>query len=340
MKNLILFLLVILIIPVKQVLAQQRSTYDLAAWIIASVDSYDTTTVNWALKEGGQIDFKRGGMNALEMAMYYKKTAMIKFLLNKGASVDSINQDGMNALQYAEKIGNPEITQLIKSRWTNGVISSISDTGKAAAVRALPRSNASPTQEANIPFNALYKVGDKVLHSRDRGKTWEPGLIKEVSSNARILADGIPPYLVENVSKTSQNYLDANFVTTFERQPWWTSFFVGDWKLNAPIAATERIIDREVYTIIGGGDRLPPIRINANGTYSWVISKTKIIKGKWTKNADAPGIILLNGYRDVNWVVYNTSDSNNRKIFKTDYIIIADQNGNYLSNHGFRIVKK
>jgi hypothetical protein len=82
------------------------------------------------------------------------------------------------------------------------------------------------------------------------------------------------------------------------------------------------------------------LRINADGTYSWVIDKKKVIKGKWTKNVNAPGIILLKGYRAVNWLVYNTSDNNNRKIFKTDYIIIADQNGNYLSNHGFRIVRK
>ncbi len=331
-----LSLLVVLSLPVKQVAAQQRSTYDLAAWIIASVDSYDTTTINWALKEGGQIDFKRAGMNALELAMYYKKTAMIKFLLQKGASVDSVNQDGLNALQYAEKIGNEEIIQLIKEK----IKPMVAAPAKPAITETLP-TNEKTEPVTNAPLNTnAYKAGDKVLMSRDRGKTWEPGTIKEVSTNKRLIADGISPYLVENTAKTAQDYLDLNFITSFSRQAWWTNFFVGDWKLNLPIAATERIIDRDVYQVISGGDRLPPIRINANGTYSWVIDKKKIIKGRWIKNADAPGITLLNGYRGANWIVYNTTDNNNRKIYKTDYIIIADQKGNYISYHGFRIKGK
>ncbi|MEJ7611422.1 MAG: ankyrin repeat domain-containing protein [Ferruginibacter sp.] len=323
--------------PVKQAVAQQRSAYDLAAWIIAAVPYYDTASVNWALKEGGQIDFKRAGMNALEMAIYYKKTEMIRFLLDKGASVDSVNQDGMNALQFAEKSNRPEIIELIRSKMKHGAAVS---TAPAKDQNIPGKINKAPKPVTDLPVSTGYKAGDQVLHSRDRGKTWEPGTIKEVSTNTRLIADGISPYLVENAAKTSQNYLDLNFITTFTRQPSWTGFFTGDWNLHSPIAATERIIDRDVYQIISGGDRLPPIRINANGTYSWVIDKKKVIKGRWTENKDAPGIILLKGYRAVNWLVYNTSDSNNRKIFKTDYIIIADQNGNYLSNHGFRIVRK
>ena len=332
------FFLIILLLPVKELFAQQRSQYDLAAWIIAAVDTYDTTQVNWALKEGGQIDFKRAGMNALEVAMYDKKTAMIQFLLQKGASIDSVNQDGMNALQYAEKIGQQEIIQIIKNKMNPNAV---------VLVKPIPNiiqaenKNKEPNPAANLPFKlTTYKVGDKVLHSRDAGKTWEPGHIKEISTNARLIADGISPYLVENAAKTSQNYLDLNFITTFTRQPFWTSFFVGEWNLSSPIVATERIIDREVYRIISGGDKLPPLRINADSTYSWVIDKKKVIKGRWIKNIDAPGIILLKGYREVNWIVYNTSNSDNRKIFKTDYIIITDQNGNYLSNHGFRITSK
>ncbi|MCW3112728.1 MAG: hypothetical protein JWR18_1124 [Segetibacter sp.] len=332
-----LFFSIILILPVKRVTAQQRSAYDLAAWIIAAVDTYDTANVNWALKQGGQIDYKRAGMNALELAIYYKKTAMVKFLLEKGASVDSVSQDGLNALQYAEKRGEPEIIQLIKKKMKPDAVQAVD----------LVKNNTLAVKKDQVPANVIgvaiqakaYKVGDKVLHSRDRGKTWEIGTIKEISTNARLIADGVPAYLVENSSKTDQKYLDLNFITTLTRQPSWTSFFLDDWDLNLPMAATERVIDRDVYTIFSGGDRLPPLRIKSDGSYTWVIDKNKVIKGRWKENDNGPGIILLQGYRATNWLVYNTTDANNRKIYKRDYIIVTDVKGNYTANHGFRIGK-
>lgn len=323
----------VLLLPVKHSMAQQRSAYDLAAWIIAAVDYYDTTNINWALQQGGQIDFKRAGMNALELAIANKKTAMVKFLLDKGASVDSVNQDGMNALQFAQKKGEPKIIKMIRAKMktNNNEVpeqNTIVNNKKAEVIN---------TPESSKPN--IYKVGDRVLHSRDRGKTWEPGIIKEISNNKRSLEDGLPPYLVENSTKTSQNYLDPNFITTLNRQHTWTSFFVGDWNLQLPIAAVEREIDGDVYRVFSGGDRLPPLRIKADGTYSWVIDKNNVIKGKWKQKDDAPGIWLLKGYRGINWLVYNTTDNNNLKIYKKDYIIIADPKGDYISNHGFRITK-
>lgn len=319
----------------KPVAAQQRSAYDLAAWIIAAVDTYDTTTVNWALKEGGQIDYKRAGMNALETAIFDRKTAMVKFLLQKGARVEYVKQDGMNALQYAEMRGNPEIIELIRKNMPV----SVSKPASPVIIKTMPEVKKEKVG-IPVPTSAVYAVGDVVLHSRDRGKTWEPGYIKEISTNQRLLADGISPYLVENKAKTSQNYLDLNFITTFTRQPSWTSFFVGEWGLYLPIAATERIIDRDVYQIISGGDKLHPLRIKPNKTYTWVIDKNKTINGQWIQNENSPGIVLLNGYRGINWQVYNSTDNDNRKIFKTDYIIIADTKGNNIANHGFRIIRK
>ena len=329
-----LFLFCISLFPVKRVSAQQRSAYDLAAWIIGAVYYSDTATINWALKEGGKIDFKRNGMNALEDAIYNKKPNMVKFLLEKGASIDSVNQDGMNALQYAEKKGNPEVIQLIRSKMKLNTQESKQVNNNTSPVKKNPL----PVNVAPAKFNA-YKVGDTVLHSRDRGKKWETGIVKEINTTLRSTPNDPPYFLVENITKTSKNYLDPNFITQLTRQSSWTDFFVGDWDLYLPIAATERIIDRDVYRIISGGDRLPPLRIKNDGTYLWVIDKNNVIKGKWKENENAPGLILLQGYRGANWFVYNTTDSDNLKIYKRDYIIISDVKENYTSNHGFRLGK-
>lgn len=325
-------------------IAQQRSVYDQAAWIIAAVPDNDTTTINQALKEGADIDFKRGGMNALHYAIHYKRPAMVKFLLSKGASPFIVNEDGKTPLELAEKSGNQEIILLIRNK-----------TGMANTTAAAPVSdknpakkvvNGNPEQGADVitgkvaaPVSGQFNVGEDVLYSRDRGKSWKRGTIKGISTDPDLITDNQPLYLVEDQAKISQDYIDISYITTLERQESWTSFFVGDWDLHLPIAVTERVIDRDVYQFISGGDRLPPLRINANGTYSWVIDSKKVIKGKWKANSQAPGIILMAADRGGDWLMYNTSNAKNRKIYKADYIMLVSE-AHYTAKHGFRIKKK
>jgi ankyrin repeat protein len=306
---------------------QARSDYDLAAWLIAAVNDKDTVKANWALEQGNPIDYPRAGQNALHNAIYNRNKYMVEFLLRKGASIQSVNEDGLTALQYAEKIGDPGVLQLIKEK--SGISTEVKK--PAVPVKDLVQPVTRPVAE-----EGKFKQGDTVLHSRDRGRTWEKGIIKEVSTNPLLTTDNAPLYVVENMTKTSKNYLDINFLTTLNRKPEWTSFFTGDWDLYLPIAATERIIDRDVYQIISGGDRLPPLRINANNTYSWVIDKNKVIRGTWKANDKGPGVILLKGDRAVDWLVYNTSDAQNRKIYKKDYIMIVSD-AHYITKHGFRV---
>lgn len=326
----LLFTFSLLLSPFR-LLAQQRSVYDLAAWIIAATGDNDTTTINWALKEGGQIDFKRAEMNALHLAIQNGKPNMVKFLLEKGASLDSVNAGGLTGLAYAEKLERVDIIQLIRRHKKMAPLPADVNKDSTLPPYILP--------EGEMAKSLKYKVGDTVLHSRDRGKTWEPGIIKEVSVNKRLLADGISPYLVENMAKTDQGYRDKNFITTFARQPSWTDFYTGDWDLNTGMAITERMIDRDVYQIISGGYRLPPLRIKHDGSYSWLVDK-KLLNGKWQANKNQPGIVLLKGERGVDWLMYNTTDDNNQKIYKTDYIILAPQGKYYGSKHGFRIQEK
>ena len=177
-----------------------------------------------------------------------------------------------------------------------------------------------------------FAAGSEVLHSRDRGKTWEKGIILKIPTG------DMTGYLIENEAKTVQNYYDPTFVTYLTRQTSWTSFFTGDWDLYLPMTITTRVNNKEVYRIYEGGERLPPLRINANGTYTWAIEKNKVIRGKWKSNKDAPGIILLKGYKNVDWHMYNTSDTNNRKIYDSDYIMLVSDK--HTARHGFRILKK
>ncbi len=334
-NSLLLFFL--LLSSIHSVNAQQRSQYDLAAWIIAAVADNDTTTINWALQQGGDIDYKRSGSTALAQAIYYKKPAMVTFLLQKGAKLESVNEEGLTALQYAEKVGDPMTIERLKVK---------APLQKGADTKTIENNNDSTYNSslrdslALYPESNKYYVGQKVLHSRDKGKTWEQGTVKAISTDKDLLAAGLSPYLVENETQTVQNYLDTNFITTLARQPYWTNFYIGDWDLHLPITAVDRQIDRDIYTIISGGHKLPPLRIDADSSYSWVINKKKVLKGIWKRNNDAPGIILMRGDRSDNWLMYNTTDATNRRIYKSDYIILSPLSGKYSPKHGFRIVKK
>ena len=57
--------------------------------------------------------------------------------------------------------------------------------------------------------------------------------------------------------------------------------------------------------------RLPPLRINADGTYSWRVQQAKggekLLKGSWVPNPEGPGVILKNAEQGADWLVYNNS---------------------------------
>lgn len=318
--------------PSVSVSAQERSQYDLAAWMNAAQYDNDTASVNWALKEGLHIDYRRGWGNGLHLAIFHKRPMMVKFLLGKGASVDALTEEGLTALQLAEKIGNQEIIDLIKNK------KGIKTTTKNNSANS-PTPAADTKAEGLKVKGALYSEGQKVLFSPDRGKRWERGIVVKVSNDPLLTTNGIPVYHIENLEKSISGYYDVCYVTTLERQPSWTSFFVGDWDLYLPMAVTERVIGRDVYQVYSGADRLPPLRIGADNTFSWVVDKKKVIRGKWKPNSNAPGIVLLKADGGTDWYIYSNADGISNKIHKTDQVrLVSEPNGT--PRHGFRIKNK
>ena len=301
----------------------QRSAYDEAAFLNAAAADGDTLAALQSLKTGLDINFKRSENTALYYAIFFKRNEMVQFLLNHGANPDLKDENGNNALQNARKYGNAVIVAMLEKNRKNPP--TIKDKKQEDIIIIKDTVKKNPTTHS-------FAIGAEVLHSRDRGKTWEKGIVLKIPT------EEMPGYLIENEAKTVKNYYDPSFITHLTRQTSWTSFFTGDWDIYLPMSITTRVSNKDVYRIYEGGERLPPLRINANGTYTWAIEKNKILKGKWKANKDAPGIILLNGYKNANWHMYNTSDSSNRKIYGSDYVmIVADKN---TARHGFRIAKK
>ena len=56
--------------------------------------------------------------------------------------------------------------------------------------------------------------------------------------------------------------------------------------------------------------RLPPLRINADGSYTWRVQQggaEKLLKGRWVPSPAGPGVLLKDGDQGADWLVYNNS---------------------------------
>ncbi len=54
--------------------------------------------------------------------------------------------------------------------------------------------------------------------------------------------------------------------------------------------------------------QLPPLEINADGTYVWRESERKVVRGRWVPRDGAPGITILSGLDGKDWTVFENTE--------------------------------
>lgn len=341
--------------------AQQDPSRARTVELIAATDTSEPTELKRLLEAGYEVNGKFAGGTALHTAIVFGRLESVRLLLQHGADPTLTYDDdtvpgyaGRDALQLAEKLGRPEIIDLVRQAMiTRGV----ADPSVAQAANAQPaglrtgevaRPNPGrPKAAASALYSPLWEkperfaVGENVLYSRDRGKTWQRGTVTKITS-----LDGVPRlqgvsfYQVDDERRVTSDIVDTAFVTTLERQDYWSDFFHGDWNLTLPMVMTERVEGDDLYRIYSGADRLPPLRINVDGTYSWTLDEGTVLRGAWRANEKGPGLVLLEGHRSDNWILYSTSEASERESFKTDTVRLVSESGRYTPMHGFRLQKK
>jgi len=132
----------------------------------------------------------------------------------------------------------------------------------------------------------------------------------KVKSDGDGLIDWVPAYKL----RYSCVGADAKPVTE--------SYFIGDWSLFIGPTPNKEIIDSKGYLVVGPGAHVPPLKINGDGSYIWVIDSRTTIRGRWRTLAanelrsgtKAPAILLINGEHGKNWEVWKTgvNQGNNR----------------------------
>jgi len=100
------------------------------------------------------------------------------------------------------------------------------------------------------------------------------------------------------------------------------NYFVGRWTLFIGPTAHYEVIDSKGYLVVGSGAHVPPLQVNADGTYTWVIDSRITINGKWRSlsasemrsGTKPPAILLMNGEDGKNWQISRrgVNPSNNR----------------------------
>ena len=243
-----------------------------------------------------------GGWTPLMMTASYGCMEIAELLIAAGADPALRHPSFGTAAELAKMNGYPKIETLLKNGAAAAAAAAVASkfaVPSQTGTRASDNVTNSRAKGANAwPALGAYRAGQEVLFSGTAGKTWDVGIIKSID-----------PVYGYNIDGWTGSY-DPFFVVANEREPFWTEHFFGDWRVSVPMAVGMVTDGTYVYPTVSGGLRLPPLRISADGSYSWRVSHgsgEKLILGRWVPNPEGPGVILQNGKRGADWLVYNNS---------------------------------
>ncbi len=132
----------------------------------------------------------------------------------------------------------------------------------------------------------------------------------QVKSDADGLLDWVPAYKLRYSCKG----LEAPSASA--------NYFTGKWTLFVGPTAHREVIDSKGYLVVGPGAHVPPLQINADGTYVWTVDRKTTVRGNWRAmsanelraGTKLPAVLLMNAEGGKNWEVWKTGANagNNR----------------------------
>ncbi|SKB87132.1 ankyrin repeat domain-containing protein [Daejeonella lutea] len=283
--------------------------------------------VNWQLESGFSPLMAAAGGGHLEI---------VKFLIEKGADPNLKDSNGRTALDRAQLAGANDVVRYLRSLATQPVSAQKTDNqtvviqpATAPAPAEMPATpppvanngTATPPAVAVIPAGkwpvfGTYKVGDRVKFFAG---SWKSGTIVEVGvpgdNTGKLAAPKERRYLIGREGAANWNdWTDWGNVTGLTREPFWTSFFNGEWRLGETMAANTRVeggYQRDEYTFHKASEAL---QVKSDNSYSWKTIGGKVINGTWRPAEDGAGIILINAYQGINWTLRNETNSTEENI--------------------------
>lgn len=269
--------------------------------------------VNWQLSDG------RTPLMAAASSGY---TEIVKYLIAQGADPALTDESGKTALDYARQSGATDIVKLLgqNSKPTPAPAANTTPAIQNEPTMPPPATNPIGGNRTTWPVLGTYQPGDSVQIFAGR---WKRGVIKEVGKAYNATGKYADPqenkYLVQPDAYTNwPDWMDWSLVVQPQREPFWTSWFLGDWKLGEVMAVNTEKQGSDVRNVYSYHSATEALRINANGTYSWKPMGSKEIKGTWSAATDGPGIVLKKGYRGLDWTIRNESNATEMHIRKLE----------------------
>ena len=237
--------------------------------------------------------------------------------VGKGIIVSNYQQTEMGYGTYqvhlfGEKYCN---SHALDTKYNSNYISLIKKTTPQNEKKEAPKQPAAQTLNTGN-----FKVGDEVLYTQT--SVWQRGIVKGYDPVKRLytLQDvyvGIPCHSIVKPATTYNN-----------------DFFIGTWNVRVSGALFYNEKNNKTEGNISGGTKLYPLVIKKDGTYTWKISATKTITGKWKHREDAPGIVIVKGIDNLDWIVYENTEAFATSKETKDEIRFhhkASGNGHYLA---------
>ncbi len=279
---------------------------------------------------GGDVNWQMesSGLTPLMAASSGGYVEVVKFLLSKGAEANRKDSNGRTALDRAKLVGAKDIVAVLAglTKAPANIIPANKDSKDSTPLPApvKPGKDSSTVIINNkyvkndwAPFGT-YAVGQKVKFFIG---SWKEGTVIEVGIGGNYSIKNVAPkerkYLIAREGAPNWNdWADWGSVTGLNRENYWTNFFIGEWRLGETMAVNTRTngaYQRDEYSFHSATEALV---VNKDKTYRWKTMDKKIITGKWKAAEDGAGIILLNGYRGLDWVLRNETNAAEENIRK------------------------
>lgn len=315
------FLLCSAALLITTVSAQTLSPQSLFTNLYAAATDGNLAAVQRWLAQGadinGQSPLTRG--SALMAAAQNDRLDVVRYLLAQGADPSLRDWNGDTALDFARDTGDKVLIALLeaaqggRSPAPKPASSQPAVPGTAAPKPAAPNVTASKT---DWPTFGTFKVGDAVQVLTGSG--WRKAVVTKVGPRPGQGGSFEKQYVVQRTDMTNwDDFYDWGLVAHVERQPYWTGYFVGDWKVGEMMAVNTRSDGTSAWNEVAYAKASDTLRVKADGTYEWKDLNAKVTKGRWTAAPDGPGVVVYDA-RGRSWTLRNSSNFVEERIRKLE----------------------